>query len=334
MSTASLVFSGKKAVSDETRARVMRAAAALGYTGPDPLAASLRRGRAGTIAVVVESRLLHAFRDPYAVACLDGLAAVLDDIPTSMLLLSQPPGDPEGSLARFATAAVDAVVFLGCGPESNPLVDHARARGIPMVALGSPVGDDIVQIVIDEAGAIAAAAGHLRGLGHTRVGHVVLPAHVFTEQRIRPLEAYVDCPFPDVRGRLEGVASVFGPQVPTVEAVSTDSAGAVAAGRALLDLPQRPTAIVAQSDLLAIGVIQAARECGLTVPDDLSVTGFDGIAAPWWPGELTTVEQSASGKGKAAGRAVQLLLDGHVAPDVLLPTRLRIGMTTGPVPGI
>lgn len=332
VSTASIVFSGKGAVAEATRTRVLGCAEELGYTGPDPLAASLRRGRAGAVAVIVEDRLLYAFRDPYAVACLDGLAAVLDDLPTGMLLLSQPLDDPSGAVPRFAAAAVDAVVFLGCGPESNPLVEHARSRNIPMVALGSPVGDDIVQIGIDEAAAMTSAARHVRDLGHTRVAHVALPARVNPDPRVRPLADLADCPFPNVRGRLLGLSAVYGPATPTVEAPTADIEGGHAAGGALLDLPGRPTAILAQSDLMAIGVVRAAHDRGLDVPGDLSVTGFDGIAAPWWPGELTTVAQPASGKGQAAGRAVQALLESRRPADVVLPTTLRVGASTGPAP--
>ena len=94
----------------------------------------------------------------------------------------------------------------------------------------------------------------------------------------------------------------------------------------------RPTAIAAQSDLLAVGVVRAAENLGLRVPQAVSVTGFDGIPIDWWPGTLTTVVQPSTGKGEAAGRAVRALLDGGRPGDVTLPTRLRIGTTSGPAP--
>ena len=392
LSTASLVFSGKGPVAEATRERVLTAAQKLHYLGPDPLASSLRRGRAGVVAVIVEGRLLHAFHDPYAVSILDGLSAVLDDIPTGMLLLSQSPQEPEHAIERLAGTALDATVFLGCGARSNPLTEHLRSRGIPMVAFGAPLDPDIVQVDIDGRAATRELARHLAGLGHTRVAHVALPTdaratpdpdpqapdrvapgHVtperptserptsdrptsdhiapdsiapdrVTPRRIAPgriapgqvvaLRDLDRVPFPDVAHRIEGVADIFGAATPVVIASSSDVEGGHDAGLALLAGPPalRPTAILAQSDLLAVGVVRAAGELGLRVPGDLSVTGFDGVALDWWEGTMTTAVQPGVDKGAAAGRMVRELLDGRRPDDVLLDTHLRIGTTTGPPP--
>jgi DNA-binding LacI/PurR family transcriptional regulator len=102
----------------------------------------------------------------------------------------------------------------------------------------------------------------------------------------------------------------------------------------LLDGPPagRPTAIVAQSDLLALGVLRAAEEFGIDVPRELSVLGFDGArldeAAPH---VLTTLVQPAVEKGEAAAAAVFAALAGGQPPPVLLSCTLRVGTTTGPV---
>lgn len=367
VSTASLVFSGKGPVAQATRSRVLLAATDLGYHGPDPLASSLRRGRAGVVAVIVEGRLLHAFHDPYAVSMLDGLATVLDDIPTGMLLISQCLGHGDQAVERLAGTAIDACVFLGCGTVDNPLTEHLRIRAIPMVALGPPYGRDIVRIDIDNRAAMGELAAYLHGLGHRRVAHVTLPlprrttaAATLTMQTLADL---VDNPYPDNSGRIEGVADVFGAQTPAVAAPSADVEGGMAAAAVLLDGPRdsaieatgphpsireaparrprelrghdegRPTAILAQSDLLAVGVMRAAQERGLRVPEDLSVSGFDGIVLDWWDGTLTTVVQPGSGKGAAAGQAIRELLDGGSPASRVLPTQLRIGTSSGPARG-
>src|SRR5947209_2886075 len=116
VSTASLVFSGKGPVAEATGERVRAAAAELGFTGPNPLASSLRQGRSGAIGVLVEGRLRMAFRDPFAVAVLDGLAEVLEAVPTGMLLIGQPSGAADSVVPRLAPLALDAVVFSLCGP--------------------------------------------------------------------------------------------------------------------------------------------------------------------------------------------------------------------------
>lgn len=346
LSTASLVFSGKGPVAEGTRERVLAAAESLHYLGPDPLASSLRRGRAGVVAVIVEGRLLHAFHDPYAVSILDGLSAVLDDIPTGMLLLSQSPQEPEHAIERLAGTALDATVFLGCGTRSNPLTGHLRSRGIPMVAFGAPVDPDIVQVGIDDRAATRELALHLEGLGHTRVAHVALPTDGprggggdRCGSRVAPgqvvaLRDLDRLNYPDVAHRIEGVADVFGDATPAVIASSSDVEGGHEAGLALLTGPPatRPTAILAQSDLLAVGVVRAAGEMGMRVPHDLSVTGFDGVALDWWGGTMTTAVQPGVEKGAAAGRIVRDLLEGRHPEDLLLDTHLRIGTTTAPPP--
>jgi DNA-binding LacI/PurR family transcriptional regulator len=138
----------------------------------------------------------------------------------------------------------------------------------------------------------------------------------------------------DVRHRLEGVEDVFGP-VPAFETASNAVDEGVRAGRALLDGPayRRPTAVIAQSDVLAAGVLQAAAELGLRVPADVSVAGFDGADLPWLGATvLTTVVQPTDEKGRAAARAAMALVEGERPSDVLLPVTLRVGTTTGPPP--
>ena len=90
---------------------------------------------------------------------------------------------------------------------------------------------------------------------------------------------------------------------------------------------------LAQSDLLAAGVIRAAEEAGLRVPEDVSVTGFDGIVVDGLaPYELTTLVQPASEKGRAAGEAVAAMLEGEPAASIRFTCVFREGSTTGPAP--
>ena len=137
----------------------------------------------------------------------------------------------------------------------------------------------------------------------------------------------------DVRHRIAGVEDVFGP-VRVVETASNAVAEGERAGRALLDVPahRRPTAVIAQSDVLAAGVLQAAAALGLRVPGDVSVVGFDGADLPWLPGVLTTVVQPSDAKGRAAAEAAMALVAGERPAPVTLPVALRVGTTSGPPP--
>jgi DNA-binding LacI/PurR family transcriptional regulator len=330
-STASLAFAGSPRVAPSTRERILTAAAELGYAGPNPIAASLRRGRSGVIGAFVGERLMYAFRDPVAVQLLDGIAEVLGEHGVGLLLLAGDAGRPVPE--QIARMPLDAAIFATCGLEDDPALDLLRARGVPLVGVEGPVSDGVVLIDIDDRGGIAELCRHLHDLGHRRVASVAMPL------RLDGTRGPVDATrrgrvhYRDVRNRITGVEDVFG-TVPVLETASNAVAEGEWAGRTLLDVPadRRPTAVVAQSDVLAAGVVQAATALGLLVPDDVSVTGFDGADLPWLPGTLTTVVQPSDAKGRAAAEAAMALVEGGRPDDVLLPVTLRVGTTSGPPP--
>jgi DNA-binding LacI/PurR family transcriptional regulator len=135
------------------------------------------------------------------------------------------------------------------------------------------------------------------------------------------------------RGRLEGFRDVFGARAEAVQTGDGSSVeGGILAGRSVLDRPasERPTAVVAQSDVIAAGVIIAAEELGLRVPGDLSVTGFDGLDLPWLPHRLTTMDQHGQEKGRILGTLVRRTLEGQRPRGVTQPVHLREGTTTAP----
>ncbi len=333
-STASLVFSGKGPVATATAERVRTAASDLAYAGPDPLATSLRQGRVGTVAVVVEGPLRYAFHDPFALAVLDGLAEELDAAGRSMLLVAQPVEDPERALAQLSTQAVDAAVFPLCGDRDNPVLEHLLARGIPLVGSGAPVHPRVAHVLTDEAAAMRLTTRHVLELGHTRVAHLSMPLRPGSPTGWVTEREVASASYPDAAGRLAGFRSLAGDLAPVVQARDLSVEAGAAAARLLLDVPaqQRPTAVVAQADLLAAGVVRTAEALGLRVPEDLSVTGFDGVALPWLDHELTTVEQPGADKGRAMGRLVRRALDGAPIGDEPFPVRLRVGTTTSSPP--
>ena len=337
-STASLSFAGDARVAHDTRERVLEAAADLGYTGPDPLARSLRRGRSGVVGVIVGERLGYAFADPHALAVLDGLAEQVEALGGALLLLSG--AEDERRAVQVAQVPLDAAVYATCGGQADPTLDLLLRRRVPVVGIEGPHHPGVHLVDIDNRGASAVVARLVLSLGHRRVAVAALPwaldgrrGWLDAERRAAP--GYDDC-----RLRLQGVEEVLAPAAVWECAGNQREEGGRAgrelladAGGRLLPAGQRPTAVLAQSDVLAVGVVQAARALGLRVPEDLSVTGFDGIDTPWL-GEavLTTVEQPATEKGRAAGRLVAALLRGESPDDVQLPVRVRRGTTTAAAP--
>jgi len=328
-STASLAFSGAGPVSEATREKVLAAAKQLDYAGPDPRAQSLRRGRSGIVGVVIEDRLRDAFRDPINVALLDGIADALGSEGLGLLLLTE---TGEGG-ADISLAPMDGVILIGCSRELDRPVQAFRQRGIPIVAIEAEPMPGVLAIDLDNRDATAQGARHLQQLGHTAVGLVTLPLEgsrrrgPLDPERIAASRAHTTLE------RIRGARDVF-PEAPGVVAAGSSIEHGLEAGRELLARHPRPTAVIAQSDLLALGVIRAAEEAGISVPGELSVVGFDGVRLEGSsPHELTTLVQPAVDKGRAAGRAVIALLGGAEAEPAWFSSTLRIGTTTGPAPG-
>ncbi len=328
-STASVVFSGKTPVSDATRQRVLDAAASLGYTGPDPRAASLRRGRSGIVGVVLGSSLNYLFLDPVQRLMIDGLAEAVAPLGAGLLLL-RTSTDIENA-PTLLTAPVDAAVLIGCDAPLRESLASAHLRGLPIVVIEGDAGDDVPRILLDNREAQRTAAAHVRSLGHTDVAIVTLrTSAAFAGGWIDDdTEITIDV----TRERLHGARDVY-PNAPALATAGSWIDQGLSAGRVLFaDPARRPTAVIAQSDLLAAGVIRAAEEAGLSVPGDVSVTGFDGVPVDGLsPYELTTLVQQATDKGRAAGAAVAAMLEGRPPASVLLTCTFREGNTTGPPP--
>ncbi|MBD8217354.1 LacI family DNA-binding transcriptional regulator [Microbacterium sp. CFBP 13617] len=326
-STASVVFSGKTPTSEATRARVLAAAQSLGYTGPDPRAASLRRGRSGIVGVVFDQHLGTAFLDPVTTHMMDGLADGVSRLGAALLLLRD---DGETvSEPSLHTAPIDAAVLIGCSPRMRDSLEIVRGRGIPVVVVEGDAGEGIPRVLLDNIEAQSAAAEHLAGLGHSDVVLVTLP--IDTSRR-RGWIASDEVVRVDVTAdRLAGARRVF-PDAPALAAATSSIDEGAIAGRTLFaDPANRPTAVIAQSDLLAAGVIRAAEEAGLRVPDDVSVTGFDGVVVDGLaPHVLTTLVQPATAKGRAAGEAVAAMLEDAVPSGLRLSCTFREGTTTAP----
>ncbi len=336
-STASLAFSGAGPVSEEARARVLAAAAELGYGGPDPRARSLRRGRSGVIGVVMDERLSDAFRDPVNVLTLDGIAEVAGEAGTSLLLVRSPLDDA-GLVGPLVDAPVDAVVLVGCNVRIDPAVAVLRRRNIPVVAIEADDIEGAVPVQLDNREASRRAAAFLRDLGHTDVVVVTLPLDG-THRRgpITPEREAEGIGHTSLE-RLRGVRGVF-PAAPAVEAAgSSVEEGRIAGAMVFAPDRPRPTAVVVQSDVLAVGVISAALDAGLRVPQDVSVVGFDGIPVDdslfhRTPiRQLTTLVQPFVQKGQAAARAAIAMLEGAPAQPAAFRSELRIGDTTAPPP--
>jgi DNA-binding LacI/PurR family transcriptional regulator len=335
-STVSNAYNRPDQLSPQLRERVLRKAAELGYAGPDPVARSLRSGRAGALGVVFAEPLQYAFDDPAAVRLLQGIADAADAEQLAVVLVPGPPDRPAPRQA-VRNAAVDGFIAHSLPPE-DPLLEATLQRRLPTVVVDAPELDGLDFVGIDDRAGAETAMRHLLELGHRRVAvlsfRLEMPAHGGPVDAERQAQA----PPGVARRRLEGcvravtAAGLDWPDVPVQDCAVTSIEHGRAGAHALLDRAPGITALFAYSDPLALGARVAARERGLAVPGDLSIVGFDGSAPP---GEgLTSVEQPQRDKGRtAARRLIDALGEDPPAPGrALLATRLVVRGSTGPPP--
>jgi DNA-binding LacI/PurR family transcriptional regulator len=327
--TVSNAYNRPDQLSAATRERVLAVAAELGYGGPDPAGRSLRRGRAGTVGVLLTENLTYAFTDAGLVQFLRGVADEMSAAGMAMLLL---PADADRDGALVRSAIVDA--FIVCSIwEDDPAVQAVRSRRLPFVSSGSPRLTGAPYVGIDNASSAALAADHLLGLGHRRLGVVALPEDMPVEPSdsvVRVRRGFAQ----RVAGFVERAAeSQIGPEsIAIVDATTNSTEAGIAAGHALLSRRPRPTAVFAVSDVLALGVLAAADELGIDVPGSVSVIGFDNIdeAAHTRPG-LTTVAQDLREQGRTAARMALALVEGaKVRSAPRTPHVLVRGSTAAP----
>jgi DNA-binding LacI/PurR family transcriptional regulator len=331
--TVSNAYNHPDQLSPELRDRVLETARRLGYPGPNPLAATLSRGRVGALGLLFDDPLSYAFTDPAAVLFFGGIAAVCEERRVGLVLVPVGAGAaPETDLTRVAL--VDGFIAY-CDIPDDERLRVIEERGLPMIVVDGPVRAGFPHVGVDDRGAARIAAQHLLDLGHRRIDIVAMPLVPDGYEGAAGAERQATARFHCNRERLQGyrdaleAAGIDWATVRVEERVPHGRDAGRRAGSALLDRADRPTALLAMSDELAIGAMQAADERGIGVPGELSVVGFDdtpaaGQARP----ALTTIWQPHREKGETAAR---LLLDGaDPAADRTMPTKLVVRASTAP----
>jgi DNA-binding LacI/PurR family transcriptional regulator len=326
--SASQAFGRPELVSEQVRERVLAAAKELGYPGPDPAARRLRMGRAGVLGLIFTERLGYQFTDPAAPAFLSGIAQGMEDAHMGLLLIPD---------SRFRDAAADTVrgaavdgFIVYSAPRNDPRVEAALARRLPVVTVDQPRGAATPFVGIDDRGAARSAAVHLRELGHERVAVLSFVTALDREGRL-----VLDLSAERLAGYEEGLGSAWDERaVRTCRPNAPEPARRAALELLRGDTP--PTAILAMSDVLAIGVLQATAELGVSVPAELSLVGFDDSpAAAMATPPLTTIAQPHEEKGRLAAEwLIEAIERGAEFRGrrrrAILPTELVVRETTAP----
>jgi LacI family transcriptional regulator len=318
VATVSRVLNGRPNVSAEKRERILVAIRELDYR-PSSIARNLSLGRTHVVGVVVPF-----FTSPSAVERLRGIVASLQGSPYDLARVDVESADRQRRAFDLlgGGARADGLLAVSIVPPADVLARLTRA-GMPCVLVDAP-HPDVTTVVIDDVAGGEAATRHLVELGHTRIaflGDTPPDCFRFHSSGDR------------THGYERALAAAGLPSRPEYLRRGTQSrivARSVAAE--LLRLPEPPTAIFAASDIQALGVLEAARELGLRVPDDLSVIGFDDVEVAAYAG-LTTVRQPLFESGRRGAELLLHALAGEPlsARSETLPLEIVLRTTTGPV---
>ncbi|MDQ1138284.1 DNA-binding LacI/PurR family transcriptional regulator [Microbacterium sp. SORGH_AS 1204] len=292
--TVSRTLSGRGPVSTATRDRVLAAADRLGYV-VSAAASSLATGRTRAVGVVVP------FLDRWFFSTvLAGISDALVRRGYDITLYSVSADAAERRRVfddHLRRRRIDAVITIALELDAEESAS-LRGLGVPIVAIAGP-HPLLTTLTVDDLAVGRLATAHLLGLGHRRLAHIGADAVTDAASSVPTLRR---------RGFEDSLAEAGITQYDVEPADFTIDGGSRAAAR-LLARDDRPTALFAASDEMAIGAILAARELGLRVPDDVSIIGVDGHELGRWFG-LTTVDQFARGQGERAAEAVLSALDG------------------------
>jgi LacI family transcriptional regulator len=319
IATVSRVLNDQEHVAPQTRDLVRQAAQRLGDQAPGPRAA-LSRVAAGAVYL----RCPYLLTDYFGLI-VSSIAETLELHGRPLLLNAGEAAQAETVLPSLAARPGISGAIIVLPPEPSGQLVALRARGFPFVVVDprTPMPRDIAAVSAAHFAGSRSISSHVVGLGHRRIGVIAGPPDWLASE-----------------ARLAGHASALAdtgvlPDPVLVRAGEPTAQFGYRAARELLDLPQRPTALIGFNDKAAVGAITAAAERGLRIPEDLSVAGFDDIdlARATRP-MLTTVRQPLQEMGRIAVSLLIRLLERQRldALHIELATELVVRGSTGPAP--
>ncbi len=313
-SLVSLALRGAPNVSEASRQAILRAAADLGYR-PNAAARSLVSRRTFTLGVMVSD-----LSNPFFTEVVEGIEeAALDAEYRSLINTGRRLAARESiALDTLLELRTDGLILAGTVVSDEEI--ETAGGSVPTVLASRTIRSQVVDNVVndDRLGAMMAVE-HLVGLGHRHIAHITGGSGAGAQRRLR--------------GYTEAMKRHgLGKEIKVAEGSYTESGGAEGA-RQLLSATILPTAIFAPNDLAALGALHAIESAGLSVPDDVSLVGYDDIAlAAYQHINLTTIHQPQREMGR---RAVELLVEriesGRTTPQrIVIKPKLVVRATTGP----
>lgn len=318
IATVSRVLNQAGNVAPQTRELVEQAVERLGTLAPGP-----RGGLPKPAAGAVYVRCPYVLTDYFGLI-MSSIAETLERHGRQLILSAGEAAQHTQVLSRVAGDPAIGGAILILPPESSDELVRLRARRFPLVVVDprTALPRDIASVSAAHFSGARQVSAHLVELGHRRIGVIAGPREWLASD-----------------ARLSGHAAALAdggilPDPSVVRYVEPTTEQGYRAAAELLDLPQRPTALVAFNDKAAVGALQAAAERGLAVPTDLSIAGFDDIdVSRATSPALTTVRQPLQEMGRMAVSLLTRLLDRHdlEALHIELATELIVRGSTASV---
>lgn len=305
--SVSNAFNNSSKVSSKLKNEILAYAKSVGYHGPNPAARSLRTGLCGSIGIIFNDQLSYAFSDPHDIEFLKGISTVCEEEGSNLVLVPLKHNDFQDF--ESIDAMVDGYI-LNAPYKNNPTTKRALAKGLPTVVVDFDAPEHI-SVLTNDLVAMRQITEHLLSLGHKQIGIITFPIHENSRELYtlaRPLDPdnYV------VNQRLKGCRLAIEPtdiEMSSILVQETDNSenGGAEAMQKLLSVEPNITALICLSDTLAYGAMNECIKQNYSVPERISITGFDDILPPSIHSSLpalTTVKQNAFDKGVKAAKAL------------------------------
>ncbi|RKF13230.1 LacI family DNA-binding transcriptional regulator [Alginatibacterium sediminis] len=321
--TVSNAFNRPDQLSKQLRERILAQCEALGYSGPNMSARSLRTGKTGIIGVLLADTLSFNFSDPVANQFLEGLGNALDKQHVNMLLL---PSCEENYQSSQVQTIPDGYIVYG-QPLKESLMRRLEHQGKPLVTVDftASFGQSVSVHVDNQKAACEAAMHAVAPVEHPRVSIFglrltsAIQAGLIADKELFGIEESIS------RRRLEGYREALVRLKVKPDMISlwnfphNDQQQVRVMARGILSAPERPNVLLCMSDKIALAALDAARDLGIKVPQELRVVGFDDIPEAM-ERQLTTVHQPLREKGRIAADIVLQLqsFEDHVLSTELL----------------
>ncbi|HMS57078.1 MAG TPA: LacI family DNA-binding transcriptional regulator [Fimbriimonadaceae bacterium] len=318
VSTVSYALNGgPRKVPEEVRARVLEVAKELQYR-PNRVAKSMVTGRSDTIGVVPPEVSENLFLSPYLQLALNGVLNEAGRLHQDVLLFTRCSETERDEMASLLVdGRVDGVIFIA--PHfSEKSLELATSSHAPCVSIAGVPLDGVFTFSVDNESGVFTALQHLYDLGHRRIAHIA--GRLDMQDAIVRLQAY--------QAFLRSKKLAYREEWVAMGQFSIE--GGRRAMNQLLSLDCPPTAVFCANDEMAIGALLGAYDCNCSVPEDISIVGFDNSpgSANVYP-SITTVHQPIAELGAAAVRALRQLIDRKtIQEDFTMATELVVRAST------